>query len=73
MKDDTLSRIRMLMPARHGKHFESIVRAFEEGDLSAPRVPISDMMLVRAIFEFTSVPPNEASIATLELRLNPQL
>jgi hypothetical protein len=30
------------------------------------------MQLARAISEFTSFPPNEASIATLERRLNPQ-
>jgi hypothetical protein len=33
---------------------------------------ISEMQLARAISEFTGYPPNEASIATLERRLNPK-
>jgi hypothetical protein len=40
--------------------------------LTAPSLSISDMQLARAISEFTSYPPNEASIETLERRLNPQ-
>ncbi len=61
-----------LIPAQLDAHFNRIRQAFEEADLTAPRVAISDTMLARAISEFTSVAPNEASIATLELRLNPQ-
>jgi hypothetical protein len=67
-----LNRIRLLIPAGLDGHFQSIRRAFEDHDLTAPRTAVSDMDLARAISEFTSVPPNEASIATLELRLNPK-
>jgi hypothetical protein len=51
---------------------EAARRGFEEGDLTVPSLPISEMQLARAISEFTGYPPNEASIATLEMRLNPQ-
>jgi hypothetical protein len=67
-----LKRIRLLIPARLDGHYEAVRRAFEEGDLTAPRLSISEIQLARAISEFTSFPPNEASIATLERRLNPQ-
>jgi hypothetical protein len=67
-----LQRIRLLIPTKLDGHYKAVCRAFEEGDLTAPSLPISDMQLARAISEFTSLPPNEASIATLERRLNPQ-
>jgi hypothetical protein len=65
-----LKRIRMLIPTKLVG--QAVCRAFEEGDLTAPHLSISDMQLARAISEFTGFPPNEASIATLEKRLNPQ-
>jgi hypothetical protein len=67
-----LKRIRLLIPARLDGHYEAIRRAFEEGDLTAPRLSMSEIELAQAISEFTGYPPNEASIATLERRLNPQ-
>ena len=67
-----LRRIRLLIPAKLDGHYEAVRRAFEEGDLTAPSLSISDMQLARAVSEFTGFPPNEASIATLEKRLNPQ-
>jgi hypothetical protein len=67
-----LKRIRLLIPGELDEHYERICRGFEEGDLTAPSLAISDMQLARAISEFTGYPPNEASIATLERRLNPQ-
>jgi hypothetical protein len=67
-----LKRIRLLIPAELDGHYEAVRRGFEEGDLTAPSLSISDMQLARAISEFTGYPPNEASIATLERRLNPQ-
>ena len=67
-----LKRIRLLIPAELDGHYEAVSRGFEEGDLTAPSLAISDMQLARAISEFTGYPPNEASIATLERRLNPQ-
>jgi hypothetical protein len=67
-----LKRIRLLIPATLDGHYNAVYRAFEEGDLTAPNLSISDMQFARAISEFMSVPPNEASIATLERRLNPQ-
>jgi hypothetical protein len=67
-----LKRIRLLIPAKLDGHYDAVCRAFEEGDLTAPRLSISDIQLARAILEFTGFPPNDASIATLEKRLNPQ-
>jgi hypothetical protein len=67
-----LQRIRLLIPAEFEGHYKAILRGFEEGDLTAPSLSISNMTLARAISEFTSYPPNEASIETLERRLNPQ-
>jgi hypothetical protein len=62
----------LLIPAKLDGHYDAICRAFEEGDLTAPRLSISDIQLARSILEFTGFPPNDASIATLEKRLNPQ-
>jgi hypothetical protein len=67
-----LQRIRLLIPPELDGHYNAICRGFEEGDLTAPSLSISQMQLARAITEFTGYPPNEASIATLERRLNPQ-
>jgi hypothetical protein len=67
-----LDRIRFLVPTRFDEHYQSVRKAFEDQDLTAPRIAVSDIELARAISEFTSVPPNEASIATLEIRLNPK-
>jgi hypothetical protein len=67
-----LKRIRLLIPAKLDGHYDAVCRSFEEGDLTAPSLAISDMQSARAISEFTGFPPNEASIATLEKRLNPQ-
>jgi hypothetical protein len=62
----------MLIPAKLNGHYDAVCRAFEGGDLTASHLLISEIQLARAISEFTSFPPNEASIATLEKRLNPQ-
>jgi hypothetical protein len=67
-----LKQIRLLVPAKLDEHYESIRRGFEDGTLTAPRLSISQMQLARAISEFTSFPPNEASIETLQRRLNPK-
>jgi hypothetical protein len=67
-----LKRIRLLIPAKLDGHYESIRRGFNEGDSTTPSRSISEMELARAISEFTSFPPNEASIEILERRLNPQ-
>jgi hypothetical protein len=67
-----LKQIRLLVPAKLDGHYESIRPGFEEGALTALRLSISQMQLARAISEFTSFPPNEASIETLERRLNPK-
>jgi hypothetical protein len=67
-----LNRIRLLIPAELDGHYKSIHRGFEAGDLTAPSLSISEMQLARAISEFTSFPPDEASIETLEKRLNPK-
>ena len=65
-----LKQIRLLFPAKLDEHYESIRRGFEDGTLMAPRLSISQMQLARAISEFTSFPPTEASIKTLQRRLN---
>jgi hypothetical protein len=67
-----LNRIRLLIPAKLDGHYKAICHAFEQGDLTAPSLSISEMQLARAISEFTSIPPKRTSIATLERRLNPQ-
>jgi hypothetical protein len=67
-----LKRIRLLIPAEREDHYQAIRRGFEERELTAPILSISDIQLARAISQFTSVPPNEGSIATLKRRLNPQ-
>jgi hypothetical protein len=67
-----LRRIRLLVPADRDGHYNAVRRGFEEGDLTAPSLSISDLELARAISEFMMFPPNEASIETLERRLNPQ-
>ena len=67
-----LQRIRLLIPEELDGHYNAIRRGFEEGDLTTPSLAISNMVLARAISEFTGYPPNEASIATPERRLNPQ-
>jgi hypothetical protein len=68
----TLERIRLLIPRELDGHYQAICRAFEEGDLTNPTLSVSQWELTRAISEFTKYPPNEASIATLEKRLNPK-
>jgi hypothetical protein len=67
-----LQRIRLLIPMDHDGHYNAVRRGFEEGNLTAPSLAISNMQLARAISEFTMFPPNEASIETLERRLNPK-
>jgi hypothetical protein len=67
-----LERIRLLIPPELDGHYQAICRAFQEGDLTDPTLSISQWELNRAISDFTKYPPNEASIATLEKRLNPK-
>jgi hypothetical protein len=67
-----LERIRLLIPRELDAHYQAICRAFEESDLTDPPLSISQWELTRAISDFTKYPPNEASIATLEKRLNPK-
>jgi hypothetical protein len=66
-----LKRIRLLIPAEREGHYQAVVRGFEEGDLTPPILPISDIHLARAISQFTCVPPNERSIAALKRHLAP--
>jgi hypothetical protein len=67
-----LEQIRLLIPPALDGHYQAICRAFEEGDLTNPALSISQWELTRAISDFTKYPPNEASVATLEKRLNPK-
>jgi hypothetical protein len=45
-----LERIRLLIPAKLDGHYESIRRGFEEGDLTAPGLSISEMELALGDF-----------------------
>jgi len=65
-----LERIRLLLPAELDGHYKAVCCAFEERKLTAPILSISDIQLARAISQFTSVPPNEGSIATLQRHLH---
>jgi hypothetical protein len=38
-----LQRIRLLIPAELDGHYEAVRRGFEDGDLMAPSLSISDM------------------------------
>jgi hypothetical protein len=58
-----LKRIRLLIPAKLDGHYEAVCRAFEEEDLTAPHLSISDIQLARAISEFTGACPRDWSIA----------
>jgi hypothetical protein len=44
---------RLLIPAELDGHYNAVCRAFEEGDLTAPSLAISNVALARAIPEFT--------------------
>jgi hypothetical protein len=67
-----LRRIRLLIPADREGHYKAVCSAFEEGNLTAPTLAISDIQLARAVSEFTGRLPSEASIATLQRRLHSQ-
>ena len=56
----------------NGWSLQEHLSRFEEGDLTAPSLANSEVQLARAISEFVSLPPNEASIETLQRRLNPK-
>ena len=71
-RSSILERIQLLIPHNLDGHYQAICRAFEKGDLTNAPLSISQWELMRAISEFTKYPPNEASIATLEKRLNPK-
>jgi hypothetical protein len=45
-----LQRIRLLIPAELDGHYEAVRRGFEDGDLTAPSLSISDMQLARGDF-----------------------
>ena len=47
-----LSRIRSIIPGRHDRHYDEIVRGFGNGALRAPATPMSDSELARAIADF---------------------
>jgi hypothetical protein len=44
-----LKRVRLLIPAELDGRYEAVRRGFDEGDLTAPSLSISDMQLARAI------------------------
>ena len=63
-----LNRLRRLFGGA-GPHIETIAAALTEGRLKQPAHPMSDQELSRAIREFQSLPPNEASLKQLAQRL----
>jgi hypothetical protein len=44
-----LKRIRLLIPAEREGYYQAVRRGFEEGELTAPILSISDIQLARAI------------------------
>ena len=50
-----LSRIRSIIPGRHDRHYDEIVRGFGNGALRAPATPMSDSELARAIADFLRI------------------
>jgi hypothetical protein len=66
-----LTRIRKLIPRRHDKHYEEIVRGLGNGALRASATPMSDRELSRAIAEFLRDAPSVDSVSALGRRLDP--
>ncbi len=63
-----LYRLRRLFGG-DGPHVESIAAALTEGRLRQPAHPMSDQELARAIREFQSLPPSEATLKKFAQRL----
>lgn len=66
-----LTRIRRLIPGRSNEHYDEIVRAFGNGALHAPSLPMTDQELSRAIAEFLDAKPSAEAVAGLGRRLDP--
>ena len=64
-----LYRIRRLFGGS-GAHLDSIAAALTRGELRQPAQPMSDHELARAIREFQSAPPSEATLRKLAQRLS---
>lgn len=60
-----------IIPRRHDKHYEEIVRGFGNGALRASPTPMSDRELSRAIAEFLRDAPSVDSVSALGRRLDP--
>ena len=66
-----LSRIRSIIPRRHDRHYDEIVRSFGNGALRAPATPMSDPELARAIADFLKDSPSAESVSSLGRRFDP--
>jgi hypothetical protein len=64
-----LARVRHLFLSRPGDHFESLVKAFSNGELTSPVHPMSDQELAHAIREFQARPVSEWTVRKLGKRL----
>jgi hypothetical protein len=60
-----------IIPRRHDKHYEEIVRGFGNAALRASPTPMSDRELSRAIAEFLRDAPSVDSVSALGRRLDP--
>ncbi len=63
-----LHRIRQLFGGS-ARHLDALAEALTDGRLKHPAQPMSDQELARAIREFQSAPPCEASLKKLGERL----
>jgi hypothetical protein len=66
-----LARIRKLIPRRHDRHYDEIVRGFDAGALRTPASPMSDHELSRAIADFLKEAPSRDAVNSLGRRLDP--
>ena len=66
-----LARIRQLIPRRDDRHYDEIVRSFDNGTLRPPVAPMSDRELAQAIADFLKDSPSTESISSLDRRIDP--
>jgi hypothetical protein len=53
--ESILKRIRLLIPSELEGHYQAVRHGFEEGELRAPILSISEIQLARAVLQFTSL------------------
>ena len=60
-----------IIPGRHDRHYDEIVRGFGNGALRAPATPMSDSELARAIADFLEDSPSAETVSSLGRRFDP--